>query len=357
MARKGEAIYKRKDGRYEARFIKGYTSGKANYVYIYAKTYMEAKKKRQQVIETYKYIKKTNIPITFNNILDSFIENKKYIIKESSLSTYLVIINNHIRPEFGDLKLEYITEELINKFIINKLNKFTFNVVHDIATLLKQILKNNNININFYIPPKKKKKITIFTKTEVNKIKDNCFIYDNRIKFGIILTLYTGLRIGELCSLTKANFNLYDKQLVVDKTLLRIKNVNDNNKNKTKVVLQSAKTDNSIRIIPLADILIPYLTKYLESMNNQDFLLTGKSKFIEPRFYYSNYQKILKDMKIDKHNFHSLRHTFATLAVEKNMDIKALSEILGHSNISITLNLYVHPSIDYKRNIINNIFD
>ena len=92
-------------------------------------------------------------------------------------------------------------------------------------------------------------------------------------------------------------------------------------------------------------------------MNDDDYFLTGKSKFIEPKFYYSKYISILDKLKIKRHKFHSLRHTFATIAVEKNMDIKALSEILGHANISITLSLYVHPSLDYKRNCMNNIFD
>ena len=358
MARKGEAIYKRKDGRYEARFIKGYTNGKADYIFVYGKTYMDAKKKRQQKIETYKLKRNKNLNnITFNKALDVFIENKRNLIKESSLSTYLVIINNHLRPEFGNLKLEYITEELINNFIVKKLEKFTFNVVHDIATLLKQILKANNIDIKFYIPSKKRKQIVVFTKTEMEKIKDNCLTYNNRIKFGIALTLYTGLRIGELCALTKSSFNLVDKQIIINKTLLRIKNLDNDNDIKTKVVCQSAKTDNSVRIIPIADVLIPYLTKYLETMKDDDYLLTGKSKFIEPRFYYTKYHKVLDELEIKKHNFHSLRHTFATCAVEKNMDIKALSEILGHANVSITLSLYVHPSIDYKRNCINNIFD
>lgn len=358
MARKGEAIYKRKDGRYEARFIKGYTNGKANYVFVYGNTYMEAKKKRQRTIETYKLKTDNNkINSTFNIILDNFIDNKRNTIKESSLSTYLVIIEKHLRPEFGNLKINLIREELINTFILKKLDKYTSNVVHDIATLLKQILKANNINIKFYIPQKKQKQIVIFTNTETKIIRKNCLIYNDRIKFGIVLTLYTGLRIGELCALKKSNFNLVDKQLNVDKTLLRIKNNNKKMVNKTKVVCQSAKTDNSVRIIPIADALIPYLTMYLKTMKDDDYFLTGKNKFIEPRFYYTKYLKVLDELEIKKYNFHTLRHTFATNAAEKKMDVKALSEILGHSNISITLALYVHPSINYKRNCINNIFD
>lgn len=358
MARKGEAIYKRKDGRYEARFIKGYTNGKADYIFVYGKTYMEAKKKRQQTIENYKLKTNSNKNnITFNKVLDIFIENKKNKIKESSLSTYLVIIENHLRPEFGNLKVDCINEELINNFVMKELNKFSSNVVHDIATLLKQILKVNNIDLKFYIPQKKQKQIVIFTNTETNIIRDNCLIFNDRSRFGIALTLYTGLRIGELCALKKSNFNLSDKQLSVNKTLLRIKSLDNDIDKKTKVVCQSAKTDNSVRIIPTADVLIPYLTMYLEVMKDDDYFLTGKSKFIEPRFYYAKYHKILDKFGIRKHDFHTLRHTFATNAAEKKMDVKALSEILGHSNISITLSLYVHPSINYKRSCINNIFE
>ena len=105
MARKGEAIYKRKDGRYEARFIKGYSNGKADYIYVYGKSYMEVKKKRQLTIETYKdkVIRENNYSL--NKIFDEFINNKRNKVKESSLSTYIFIINNHLRPEFGNLKI------------------------------------------------------------------------------------------------------------------------------------------------------------------------------------------------------------------------------------------------------------
>lgn len=356
MSRKGEAIYKRKDGRYEARFIKDYTNNKANYMYIYGKTYTEAKKKRQKAIEN---IKETNHNInnrTYNDIFDLFIKNKKNVIKESSISTYTLLINNHLRPIFGKYNINSINEKFINNFIANKLNNYSTTVVHDIATLLKQILKLNNISINFYIPPKRKNTIDVLTETEVNKLKKYCLNFNSRISFGIVFALYTGVRIGELCALKKSDFNIIDKQVVINKTLLRINNIN-NNGNKTKIISSSAKTENSKRIIPLAEVLIPYLQKYLGSIKDNEYLLTGTYKYIEPRVYYNKYLKILNTLKIKKHNFHSLRHTFATYAVSKNMDIKALSEILGHSNISITLSLYVHPSMNYKRDCINNIFN
>ena len=319
MARKGEAIYKRKDGRYEARFIKGYSNGKADYIYVYGKSYMEVKKKRQLTIETYKdkVIRENNYSL--NKIFDEFINNKRNKVKESSLSTYIFIINNHLRPEFGNLKI-------------------------------------NNLNIDFIIPPKKRKNIDCFSESETNTLKEKCLTYSDRIKFSIALTLYTGIRIGELCALKKENFNLEDRQLIINKTLIRIKNTS-NSGNKTKVICQSAKTKDSVRIIPIADILIPYIKLYLEDIENEDFFLTGKKSYIEPRVYYNKYLKILDSLNLKKHNFHSLRHTFATYAIEKEMDVKALSEVLGHANISITLNLYVHPSIDYKRKCINNIFN
>ena len=356
MARKGEAIYKRKYGRYEARFIKGYSNGKADYIYVYGKSYMEVKKKRQLTIETYKdkVIRENNYSL--NKIFDEFINNKRNKVKESSLSTYIFIINNHLRPEFGNLKINNLNTNLINKFIDCELDKYTFNVVHEVATLFKQILKINNINIDFIIPPKKRKNIDYFSVSETNTLKEKCLTYSDRIKFSIILTLYTGIRIGELCALKKENFNLEDRQLIINKTLIRIKNTS-NSGNKTKVICQSAKTKDSVRIIPIADILIPYIKLYLEDIEDDDFFLTGKKSYIEPRVYYNKYLKILDSLKLKKHNFHSLRHTFATYAIEKKMDVKALSEVLGHANISITLNLYVHPSIDYKRKCINNIFN
>lgn len=143
--------------------------------------------------------------------------------------------------------------------------------------------------------------------------------------------------------------------MYINHTLIRVRS--DNFNNKTRVVLDDPKTNNSNRVVPLANKLLQPLTKYLNTFtSDKNYFLTNSFNYVEPRSYYNKYLFYLNKWGIKKHKFHALRHTFATNAVEKNMDVKALAEVLGHSNVSITLNLYVHPSVSYKRDCIDKIY-
>ncbi|MDD5835615.1 MAG: tyrosine-type recombinase/integrase [bacterium] len=357
MGRKGESIFKRKDGRFEARYVKDYKNDVPNYGYIYGKSYSEVKEKRRLItIEIEK--KKINYANKekFNYYIYKWLEGKKDKIKKSSYATYLNKVKKHLLPDLGECQVNIINREFIEEYLKNKAIFLETNTVHELGMILKQIIKENTLNIDFDIPIKKKKPIEVFQSEEIKRLENNTLISDNPYILGIGLSLYTGIRIGELCALKKENFDLDNQLIYINHTLIRVNS--DNYSTKTQVILDDPKTANSNRVVPIANKLLVPLKEYLAKIPNDNYyFLTNSYHYMEPRSYYNKYLYYLKKWGIKKHKFHTLRHTFATNAIEKNMDVKALAEVLGHSNVSITLNLYVHPSINYKRECIDKIYN
>lgn len=351
MGRKGESIYKRSDGRYEGRYIKGKYKNKVIYGYIYGSSYSETKEK----LRNFGNVEIETEINTFNEKIDKWLEYKKSTVKESTYSTYYAIASNKIRPLLGHYKINNLNKEIINSFIDKLSNSLSINTVHDMANILKQILKYNRMtDIDVKVPIKEHKSISVFTPKDIKKLERFALTYDNRFVFGIILSLYTGIRIGELCALKKSNFDMNLMTLSINHTIIRVKNADG--KQKTKVICSAPKSRKSIRTIPIPDVLQSYLIHYLNEMNSDYYFLTNKTKAIEPRSYTNKYKKYLNYWGINHKKFHTTRHTFATKADETKMSTKALSEILGHSSASITQNLYIHPSLKYKRECINTIY-
>ncbi|MBR1485871.1 MAG: site-specific integrase, partial [Synergistaceae bacterium] len=170
---------------------------------------------------------------------------------------------------------------------------------------------------------------------------------------GILLSLFTGLRIGELCALKWSDFSFADKEFRVQRTMQRLHNLNENSVRKTFIEIDAPKSPCSLRKIPIPGELIKYLKSfYVEGA----FVLSGsKNKFVEPRTMENRFKSVLKKCGVEQINFHALRHSFATRCVELGFDVKSLSEILGHANVNITLNRYVHPSMKLKHVNMNKL--
>lgn len=287
--------------------------------------------------------------IKFNYYINLWLSQKEISVKKSTLSRYIEIVNIYIRPYFNDLYIYKINDEIVYKYTLDLLDKNLSNkTVKDILVLLKQLFKYSKIDINICLPKCNKKGIKVLKKEE-QKIIEN-YICNNLdcINFGIILSLYTGLRIGELCSLKWTNINLVDRTITITNTILRIKNFDDNS-SKTKVIFNTPKSLKSLRIIPIPSQILKYLTELKNNVSSENnYFLTNSLKYMEPRSYYYHYKKIMKILNLQSYNFHVLRHTFATRCIELGFDYKTLSEILGHSDIRITLSLYVHPSNELK---------
>ena len=356
MARRGENICKRKDGRWEGRYIKGRDQdGKAVYGFVYGKTYSEAKQKKQRCLSELESI---TIDCKSEQLFDAIAQNwLKQIadtVRESTFSKYYRLCKSYICPSLGkfrlidltDKKMEEFTEYLLKHGGIRK-ETLSAKTVADILTITKQILKFEKKEIEIKLPKQRKPAIRVLTHNEQTILENQLTGSADLIRLGILLDLYTGLRLGELCALKWADIDFKSAFVQIRRSVSRIQNPDPITNRRTKLVMERPKTESSERYIPLPCFLLNYLAQYRSE--EYHYVLTGTEKFIEPRYFSLKYKKILKNCNLDQYNFHALRHTFATRCVENGVDIKALSEILGHSDIKTTLSRYVHPSMEMKR--------
>lgn len=271
------------------------------------------------------------------------------------------MLEKYIIPCFGGLKLYEIDKDSPDT-LIKKNMHLSQKSLRDITTLFKTIIKfankyfNFNIQLNEYRFKKSDgKKITVFSVQEQEKIERYLLNETDLSKMGILLCLYTGLRIGEICALQWGDIDFESETVKISKTIQRIKNTDNEKTDKTKIIIDKPKTDDSMRIIPLPDFIIKLLKENRKSYEKNSYFLTGNFNYVEPRTYQYRFKKYLENAGVNNLNFHALRHTFATRAVEQEVDIKTLSEILGHSSVNITLEKYVHSSIEQKRRQINKL--
>ena len=302
----------------------------------------------------------------YYNWLKEWLQNYiKPSTKKRTFNQYSKIIKTHILPYLGDLKLEELTPLIIQKFItklsING-NKCTgkglsASYIRMIVSIIKNSLKAAHLisylpnytldKVNY--PKIIEKKIECFTINEQKKIEFAVKTTKKDKYLGIILCLYTGLRIGELLALTWNDIDFEKNILIISKTCYdsseegtRIRNIN------------IPKTKNSIREIPLPTKILEML-KEMKKKSKCEFVIAEGEKFVFMRSYQRTFELLLKKLKIPHKGFHSLRHTFATRALECGMDVKTLSEILGHKNPTITLNRYVHSLWEHKKEIMNKL--
>lgn len=377
MGRRGENIFHRQDGRWEARFIWSYSSdGKAKYRYLYGKTYAEAKEKRnallaelakpasQPVVETAPL--GVGNSVQFEDVLDEWLQSTRNSVKESSFVNYSYLVEHYIAPELGGYDLLHITNEVANTFLKEKLEHgrkdgsggLSSKTVGDIRPVLLQAFDYAsgkgyacNVKGRLFSPKASKKPIRVLSHSEQKQLETILFHSDDPVHLGVLIALYCGLRIGEVCTLQWGDLNLEDSILFVSKTVMRIQDRSAEAKAKTKIVITPPKTDASIRFVPIPTFLRDYLQEMKES--NNIYILAGTTEFMEPRCCLGRYKRLLKMAGLDSLTFHTLRHTFATRCVEKGMDAKSLSEILGHSDVKTTLQRYVHPSMELKKSQVN----
>ena len=287
--------------------------------------------------------------------------DKKQYVKKSSFSAYVLLIENHILPAFGDKT--GLNESDVQSFVFQKLEQgLSQKTVKDILIVLKMILKfgaknqwleNTPLDIRF--PTEREKQhLEVLSKIQQKKIMNYVQEHFTFRNLGIYICLSTGLRIGELCALTWEDIDTDHGVIQVSKTIQRIYTI-ENDIRKTELILDSPKTKNSIREIPMSRDLLRLLKPIKKIVNPVFFVLTNDQKPTEPRTYRSYYQKFMKELDMPELKFHGLRHSFATRCIESKCDYKTVSVLLGHSNISTTLNLYVHPNMEQKKKAIEQM--
>ena len=376
MPRRGENIYKHKDGRWEGRYIKGHAYGKAQYGYVYASSYAEVKEKLCYLNTTARNpimfrsdLTGEQSGATFDTIAAEWIAFLKPQIKESSYVKYTNSLHDYLYPAFAGRQIETITRTEVSSLCVKLAEEggssnagLSPKTIADSLSILRSIFNYaseekalhvaNITGISVKLP---RATIRVFTVAEQQKL--DTFLRENLnpCYLGILLCMYTGLRVGEICALTWKKISPAEPILQVDKTLQRLQQV-DHDDRKTKVVISPPKSESSIRVIPLPNDIYCLLQENRKS--DEAYVLTGMIKrFMEPRLLQNHFKQILTKLGIDHANFHALRHTFATRCVELGFDIKSLSEILGHSTVNITLNRYVHPSMELKQKNMNMLSD
>lgn len=363
MPRRGENIRKRSDGRWEGRYkcISSVPGEKAFYRSIYGKSYGEVRQRllliRQESQITIDHTAATN---TFSECMALWLSDISHRCKYSTYIKYQYICDCHLKHFAGGKYISDITGEMCEAYLAKEQapgeRMLSLSTMKAICHVLNQILKYGKSDIKVSLPESvvaaykyTPKKISTLSVQEQRKLQD--FLYDqiDRYKLGILICLFSGLRLGEICALRINDIDPLNRCIRVSQTVQRIKS---DGEHKTSLYCAPPKSADSIRTIPLCDALFELLVQ----MDIQgEYLLSGKS-LMEPRTYQYMFSRYLKAALISSKNFHSLRHTFATNCIESGMDAKCLSEILGHSDVRTTMNRYVHPSMDSKRHQMNKCF-
>ena len=368
MSRRGENIRKRKDGRWEARYIKGRKNdGKIIYGSIYAKTYKEVKQKLHIYLENNTVTINHSKQIKFNEVVKQWLNYKKSFIKDSTYNKYLNTYEKYIKDYMLSYYINQLTNNHIQNFILDLSKKTNYRtnkplslstmrvVVYIIKSVFSFASKQGfitPIKIDVDIPKIEKKQIHVLQKQEQLILENYCMNQINLYTLSILFCLYTGVRIGELCALKWNHIDFNNHLIIINQTVQRIQNKRENNISKTYLSITKPKTVNSLRRIPITSNLYTILKEYYNQncKKNDSYIFNNQSNIpIDPRRIQKHFKTILLKLNLTSITFHGLRHTFATRCIELGMDIKTLSEILGHSNVATTMSIYVHSTDNQKK--------
>ena len=291
----------------------------------------------------------------FSKIVALWKEDKKQYVKRSTFAAYTLLIENHILPSFGEMAL--VEEQDVQTFVFRKLNEgLSHKTIKDILIVLKMILRFGVKNqmteyrqIDIKFPTERDKhSIDILSRSHQKQIMEYIRLHFTFKNLGIYICLSAGMRIGEICALTWDDLDVENGIIHVRKTIQRIYVIEEHRKY-TEVILDTPKTKNSIREIPMTKNLLKMIRPIKKIVNGNFYVLTNEPKPTEPRTYRNYYKQFMQSLGLPLMKFHGLRHSFATRCIESKCDYKTVSVLLGHSNISTTLNLYVHPTLEQKK--------
>jgi len=367
MARTGENIYKRKDGRWEGRYVKAYdAAGKRIIGYVYAKTYHEVKIKLTYAIATGQ---KQPPPVSgvyaFGDLATEWLYKVKADCKESTYNKYKNTYDRNLSATLGKYPIAKISAQMIDTLLLRLLTSgkkdgtgYSHKSVQETCTVIKQIANyaENTYQIKVQFPAnrlhiKQEQMLSkTLTKDEIQTLRDYLTVDPDNYKVGVLICLFTGIRIGELCALQWKDISISEGTIYVHKTAQRVQQLG-NALQKTKVIITSPKSECSNRIIPMPQFLVQTLRS--RQLSDEYFLLSGRSECAEPKVMENRFKKYLRACRLPNVTFHTLRHTFATRCIELGVDAKTLSEILGHSSVNITLNRYVHSSMEQKKRAVS----
>ena len=365
MSRRGSNIYKRADGRYEGRIKIGYDENqKLCYKYVYGKTLAEVKEKMEQSYSLKRTETKPIIKLTVKEVCSEWLESKRLTVKQSTYANYSRLLKNHIYPLLGGQAYSLLSKKQLNSFISelvsdgrkdgkgglsSKTVKDIFIVLKSVSSYARREYGFENVCADVKSPKVRNTELKVLSEHEIRKL--NLYIRHNldRVNLCILICLYTGIRIGEMCGLKWENVNLQEGFIVINKTVQRI----SMGKGTSEIVVDVPKTESSVRTVFMPEFLTKIIGDFKRSPSI--YVLSGLNIPKEPRILQYHFKKVLKDCGIRDIPFHSLRHTYASLCIKKGFDVKALSELLGHSTVNLTLDRYVHTSDEIKKSYVSGL--
>lgn len=366
MAKRGINIYKRKDGRWEGRYIQGRKiSGAAKYGYVYGHSYLECREKLKAAEVQNKSSPKCKCTLTIKELFSLLLRDRAGEVKESTLARYNFLINRHILPTLGDMTVSKLTADRLQVFLDDKKRNgclrgggLSAKSVRDICVLIKSALRLASETFasiqeppHVKLPSYRQRRIQVFSEGDVQRIAACAISSPTPGSLGILLGLNTGLRLGELCALRWSDVDFFSGTIRVERTVQRV-----NYGGSTRLLLQSPKSESSMRSVPVPADMLALLKKMASGSVPEAYILTGcANKPMEPRTCQRRFHALLKSCGLKDRNFHTIRHTYATRCIDRGVDIKSLSEMLGHADIQTTLRLYVHSSMEHKQSVIQKI--
>jgi integrase len=298
---------------------------------------------------------------TLSKVAGLWKADKKQYVKKSTYAAYCLLIQSHLLPDLGEK--EDIREEDVQGLVNRKLESgLSQKTVRDILVVLKMILRygakygllpSHQIDIIFPTD-REKRDLEILTLAHQRQLMSYVKDHFTFLNLGIYICLSAGLRIGEVCALQWDDMDIASGVIRVNKTIQRIYLVDGEEKN-TELIIDKPKTKNSIREVPMTKDLLALVRSLKKIVRNDFYVLTNAATPTEPRTYRCYFNKLQQQLGLPKMRFHGLRHSFATRCIESKCDYKTVSVLLGHSNISTTLNLYVHPNLEQKKKCIDTM--
>lgn len=303
--------------------------------------------------------KEENDEITFQDLSKKWLFGKEIKVKQSTYEKYQYLLDRYILPYLGEIPAKGLNTQLVNRkieelYFTGEKEHLSISIMEGVLYVIKAVLKysrcigkTDSIEITFELPSPSIEEIKTLSNVQIIQLLNCVSLECNDNNLGILITLGTGMRLGEVCSLQKKDIDFSNKLIYVRKTVQRLKS---DGATKTSLVVTEPKSRKSYRVIPIPEFLYKKLGDYdLNKLEENQYILGRKNNPYDPRTLQYAFQRVLKKCKIDHIKFHSLRHTFATNCVRNGFDIKTLSEILGHSTVNFTMNRYVHSDLERKR--------
>lgn len=359
MPRRGENIYKRKDGRWEGRYIRGRTpAGKAEYGYVYAKSYAACREKRRRMEDALPQKPMLTGEMSVCQAAEFFLSERRSTLKTSTIGRYEYMIRHYIVPELGTLLLRDLTAEKLSAFFSRLQDRgLSCKSTRDVGVLLKTIFKVAKKSCHCdcpgreaELPAYRSKKIEVFCNQEISSLARKILTSPDMTGLCVLLVLNTGLRLGEICALRKSDIDFHSGFLRIERSAARVRDGSG-----TRLVVQAPKSNSSVRLVAGPNDMLELMKTATMSIREDSYLLTNTDMPMDPRTLQYRYRKLLEHCGIRYRNFHALRHTYATRCMESGVDIKSLSELLGHADVRTTLQTYIHSSLAHKRQAVQSI--